>query len=628
MKYFILSLALLFAPGVLPANENRKTVDSKIEEVTIFLNGAQVTRTAATNVPAGTATLVFGNVPAHISAQSIQVKGEGNFTVLSVVHQLNYLESQTRAKEISDLQNRLKMLREKLESENAMREVYSQEEQVLMENKHLGSQNQAIKVSDLKEAADFYRTRLAELKMKQLEVSRTIKALTQETENINRQLQELRAKKDEPAGEILVTTHAKAAAGARFTISYLVNEAGWRPAYDIRVKDVRSPIALVYKAGVYQTSGEDWNNVKLTLSTGNPAQNGSQPVLNPWYLRFYRPHAYNLPAHSDANAAAVNVRQINGRVTDDQGQGLPGVNVVIRGTTVGTATDGNGYYSLQVPPGASGVVYSFIGFMTHETPITSPTMNLALQPDVQSLNEVVVTGYGALQGRVAGVEAKSRREKAAPPPPPSVATQEVKQTSVTFRIAIPYTIPSGGKQYSVDMQEYNIPAYYEYSCVPKLDPDVFLTAKITDWEEYNLLAGEASLFFEGTFLGKSLLDVQNATDTLTLSLGRDKNITVTRTKVKEFTSNQFIGANRRETKAWEITVRNKKALPVNIVVQDQIPVSTQSEISIDRQEISGATPDEQTGKLTWQFELLPAQTKTLNVRYMVKYPKNERVVLE
>ncbi len=626
MSYFILSLILLLGPGLLPANGNRKEVDSKIEEVTIFLSGAQVTRTAAPSVPAGTATLVFGGVPAHISAQSIQVKGEGNFTVLSVVHQLNYLESQTRAKEINDLQSRLKTLREKLESENAMREVYTQEEQVLMENKHLGSRNQAIKVSDLKDAADFYRSRLAELKLKQLEVGRTIRTLSEETEKINRQLQELRARKDEPAGEILVTTHARAATASRFTISYLVNEAGWRPAYDIRVKDVKSPVALIYKASVYQTSGEDWKNVKLTLSTGNPSQNGSQPVLNPWYLGFYRPHVYNLPGSSDANAAAVNVRQINGRITDDQGKALPGVNVLIKGTTVGTVTDGNGYYSLQVPAGGSQVVYSFIGYTTQETHIFSPTMNLVLQPDIHSLNEVVVTGYGALQGKVAGVEARARRDKAAPPP--AVATQEVKQTSVTFKIDIPYTIPSGGKQYSVDMQEYNIPAYYEYSCVPKLDPDVFLTAKITDWEEYNLLAGEASLFFEGTFLGKSLLDVQNTTDTLTLSLGRDKNIIVTRTKVKEFTTKQFIGANRRETRAWEITVRNKKALPVNIVVQDQLPVSTQSEISIDRQEISGATPDEQTGKLTWKFELPPAQTKKLDVRYVVKYPKNERVVLE
>jgi uncharacterized protein (TIGR02231 family) len=211
---------------------------------------------------------------------------------------------------------------------------------------------------------------------------------------------------------------------------------------------------------------------------------------------------------------------------------------------------------------------------------------------------------------------------------PAVATQEVKQTSVSFRIDIPYSIPSDGKQYAVDMQEYAIPAYYQYSCVPKLDTDAFLTAKITGWEEYNLLAGEANLFFEGTYLGKSLLDVGQTTDTLTLSLGRDKNITVSRTKVEAFTSKQFIGANRRDAKAWEITIRNKKAQAINLVVYDQFPVSTWSEITIERQEAPGATVDEITGKLTWQFTLPPADARKLNVGYTVTYPKNERLVLE
>ena len=622
MRTFLAVLCLLYLPLLLRANENPKPMDSKIEAVTVFLHGAQVTRTASTTLSPGTTQLLLGGMPAALNTQSIQVKGEGSFTVLSVLHQLNYLNEQTRAQEIDDLEGRLEALRERKENEGSLLGVYGQEEEVLMENKRLGSQNQAVKVSDLREAADFYRARLAELKSKQLEKTRSIKALDAEMEKISRQLQEMRARKDEPTGEIVISVNAKTATAARFVVSYLVNDAGWRPTYDIRVKDVSSPVALVYKANVHQTSGEDWKNVKLTLSSGDPAQSGSQPVLNPWYLGFYRPSPAPFPG--DANAAPTNVRQITGRATDEQGQGLPGVNVIIKGTTVGTATDASGGYSLQVPPGATKVVYSFIGYITQEMPIYSPVMNVAMQPDIKALSEVVVTGYGT-QGKAAGFETKSPKEKS---PVPAVATQEVKQTSVSFRIDIPYSIPSDGKQYAVDMQEYDIPAYYQYSCVPKLDTDAFLTAKITGWEEYNLLAGEANLFFEGTYLGKSLLDVGQTTDTLTLSLGRDKNITVSRTKVEAFTSKQFIGANRRDAKAWEITIRNKKAQPVNLVVYDQFHVSTRSEITIERQEAPGGAVDDTTGKLTWQFTLAPADAKKLNVGYTVKYPKNERLVLE
>jgi hypothetical protein len=98
--------------------------------------------------------------------------------------------------------------------------------------------------------------------------------------------------------------------------------------------------------------------------------------------------------------------------------------------------------------------------------------------------------------------------------------------------------------------------------------------------------------------------------------------------VEAFTSKQFIGTNRRDAKAWEITIRNKKAQPVNLVVYDQFPVSTQSEITVERQEAPGATVDETTGKLSWQFTLPPAEAKKLNVGYTVKYPKNARLVLE
>ena len=257
MRTLVTALCFLQLPLLLKANENLKPIDSKIEAVTVFLNGAQVTRTASVTLSPGTTQLLLAGVPAGINPQSIQVKGEGNITVLSVLHQLNYLNEQTQAQEIKDLEGRLENLQERKENENSLLSVYGKEEEVLMENKRLGSQNEAVKVSDLREAADFYRVRLVELKSKQLEKARSIKALDAEMEKINRQLREVRARKDAPTGEIVIAVSAKATTSARFVVSYLVNEAAWRPTYDIRVKDVSSPVALVYKANVHQTSGEE-----------------------------------------------------------------------------------------------------------------------------------------------------------------------------------------------------------------------------------------------------------------------------------------------------------------------------------------------------------------------------------
>lgn len=168
---------------------------------------------------------------------------------------------------------------------------------------------------------------------------------------------------------------------------------------------------------------------------------------------------------------------------------------------------------------------------------------------------------------------------------------------------------------------------FSFDAIPKVTPDAFLTAKITDLNEVNLISGEASIFFEGTYLGKSLLDVQNA-DTLTISLGVDKNVSIKREKQKGFTERQFIGSSQKDTRHFVIDVKNKKSQAINITIEDQVPVSTNSDITVERQEISKAKLDETSGKLTWQLVLQPNEQKKLDLKYQVKYPKNRPINIE
>ena len=129
---------------------------------------------------------------------------------------------------------------------------------------------------------------------------------------------------------------------------------------------------------------------------------------------------------------------------------------------------------------------------------------------------------------------------------------------------------------------------YEYYAVPKIEPDVYLTAKVIDWQELNLQPGEANLFFEGTYLGQSFLDVLNAGDTLKLSLGKDKGVVAKRTLQKEFSSKKFLGSNKTDTRQYEITIRNNKPQPINIIIEDQFPISTQKDIEIQDKKYDGA----------------------------------------
>ena len=202
------------------------------------------------------------------------------------------------------------------------------------------------------------------------------------------------------------------------------------------------------------------------------------------------------------------------------------------------------------------------------------------------------------------------------------------QTNVEFNIDNPYSIPTDGKQYLVEINQVEVKSGFQYYVAPKINTDVFLTAQLTDWNKYSFLSGEANLYFEGTFIGKSLIDVNNAADTLNLSLGTDKNIVVTRTLEKNLTQNQTFGSNKKETKSWVIEIKNRKNQKINLLVDDQVPVSQNSSIEVEIQEASGAKPDALTGKVSWNFLLNSQEDKKVQLTYMVKYPKSQQVIVQ
>jgi uncharacterized protein (TIGR02231 family) len=197
--------------------------------------------------------------------------------------------------------------------------------------------------------------------------------------------------------------------------------------------------------------------------------------------------------------------------------------------------------------------------------------------------------------------------------------------NVEFDISLPYTILSAGKPTLVDIRNHELKAVYEYAVAPKLDPDAFLLAKGTGWEDFNLLPGEANIFFEGTFVSKTFIDPNNIKDTLAISLGRDKRIVVKREKQKDMTSRKVIGTSQRESYTWEISIRNTKSEPVKITVEDQLPVSQNTQIEVLPIDLGSAKFNAVNGKLSWNLNLQPNETKKLVYKFDVKYPKDRQV---
>lgn len=518
-----------------------KEVPSTINEVTVFLQGAQVSRQVlGVDIPMGNTTLRFVGLTAGLNPNSIQVRADGNFTILSVVHSLNSAQEPPKEADVKALESKIKGFDDKIRQAADMRTVYLEEEAMMKANLAraggMGGTENGVTPAQVREAADLYRSRLTEIKAKIFQYDKELAELQEEKQKVNKQLAEIRAVKYSNFSEILVNVHAKSAAKGDFILRYLVPNASWQPLYDIRVKDINSPIALTYRANVAQASGEDWKGVALTLSTGNPNETAVRPTLSPWYLYPVRPMTYEY----EKNRAA------------------------------------------------------------------------APSPPAGPMNQGMAKEYDGYKGDA---------DK------PSVE-QVQNTTTVEFKIDIPYDIPTDNKRYAVEMTEYSVPATYEYFVAPKLDPYAYLTAKVSGWEQYNLLNGEANLYFEGTYIGKSYLDVAQIADTLPISLGRDKNIVVERIRVKEKVKRQLIGGSRKETRGWEISLRNKKAVAINIVVQDQFPVTTDQQIKVEDKEAVGAVVEEPTGLLTWKFSLPPNATKKLAFGYTVKFPASYNLPME
>jgi hypothetical protein len=604
---------------------------SKITEVTVYINGAQIKRTADAELNAGKCILKFVDLSPYVDTKSINVKSTGDFTILSVNHYQNFLKQQTKTKTLDELMLKKDDLEKKITLENTYIEILNEELNFMKRFSAVDANNTTINLNSLKESVNYFTDKVTTNKLKQVERNDNIVLLNKELEKVNNQLKLETEKSDTPTGEIIVTIDAKKNVHASFNISYIVSNAGWYPGYDIRVKTIDDPVTLIYRAIIHQNTYEDWNNIKLILSSADPTEETTFQELKPYLL------SYNSLPPSYKN----NINQVSGYVLDGATkEAVPGATINIKGTTIGTVTDVNGFYKLTLPPSGGILVCSFIGFKTQELPILNQAMNIALEQDLVSLDEVVVVGYGVQKnsdftGAVSGVSAsninrpiKIRGTSSIQQSPLIEIKPARNQTNFEFTISSPYSVPSNGKNLTVDFENFELPATYEYYCTPKIDNNAYLIAHIIEWEKYNLLEGEANIFFEETYTGKTLLDVRYMSDTLSISLGKDKSVSIKRELQKQFTTKQFLGTKKEETKSWLISVKNNKLQDIDITVLDQIPVSTLEEIEVQPLNLTNGLLDKETGKLTWKLNLKPSEKKDIDLKYSVKYPKFRTLMIE
>ncbi|HLP55568.1 MAG TPA: mucoidy inhibitor MuiA family protein [Fluviicola sp.] len=647
-------------------SQKEEKINAPIQKVTVFTSGAQIEHSRQITLSAGKQVVVFEKLTDFVDPNSIQLKSSENATILSVRTRKNFDEVAIAKKDVDELNAK----RKKLDSEERkLRDEYTvllYDEQLLLKNNDLGSQQQPVKITELKEASTFYHSKMTEIQLRKSQLEDEIETVIRKINQIEQEINTRRGLPVKNYTEVEVELDVTKSGATQFVFSYITPNASWKPYYDMRSNGVGQPVLLEAKGLVTQNTGEDWKNINLVLSTNDPYDNTLEPTLDPWYLNYYTPAPRKPVAARVAPVYNFSGETVFGEVMDaTTGEPLAFAKLQManNGNTV-VSTDINGRFSFVVPRDETAFTVSYLGYDNQYIPIKSPFTKIMLYPQAiamediyisnnvsadwggyyegdvknvpQELMEVVTTkkSLGFFGGRnkrnrgpVTGYEFSGQEANTNFYSTP-VASAVEKDLRMEFVINTPFSVPSDNADHRVAISTYEMNANYEYHTVPKLDPSVYLVAQISGWEKLNLLNGESNLYFDGTFIGKSYVNVNSAKDTLSFSLGKDKKIVVDRKRSEEKSKTRPNGNRTKYEVQWDFTVRNNGGASIPFIMKDHFPISVNEDIKVKQGEYSNALLDEKTGILTWKMTINKGESKLLFFNYSVDYSNGQPIYLE
>lgn len=664
MNKFIPILLLL---PIFGWSQKETKTEASIQKVTVFKEGAQIEHSKELNLSAGKQMVIFQKLTDFLDPSSIQLKSSQGATILSVRTRKNFDDKTIAETELNEKNDRRKALEKQ---ERILRDEYKVlllDEQLLLKNNSLSSQQQAMKISELKEASTFFHAKLSEINTRKSQLDSEIEAVVRKINTIE---QEINTRKGLPVmnyTEIEVELDVEKAGNVGFDFTYITHKASWKPYYDMRSNGVGAPVLLEAKGLVSQNTGIDWKNVKLVLSTNDPYDNTQEPGIDPWYVNYYTPAPRKQIVDRYIPEYNFDGETIHGEVTDaTSGEPLAFAKISMNNNPLNSfITDAAGHFTFSVPRGERSYTISYLGYHSQYVNINAPYIKTQLYPEAVAMevlkNENTFYAYpSAANGAtyavddteelkelelVGGVSAerkirsKGRKDLAKTESSfynvntsgtyaVSIAEQVEKDLRMEFQIETPFSVPSDDADHRVAIATYQMKADYEYHAVPKLDESVYLVAQISGWEKLNLLSGESNLYFDGTYIGKSFIDVNSSKDTLSFSLGKDKKMVASRKRSEEMSKTRLLGNRYKYEVTWDFTIRNNGGASIPVIVKDHFPISINDDIKVKRGTYEGAVLDEKTGILTWKFTTNKGETKQFKFDYQVDYGKTQPVYLE
>jgi uncharacterized protein (TIGR02231 family) len=545
MRFLTIVLCLLISQPMW-AQIQEKTIKTDIDEVKIYLQGAEIIRTKKLNLSKGKYRIIFAGLSPRLDARSIQVTASNNTSILSTTSKINFMSQQKASPRVQTIKDSIELFTMDKQDLYDIKRAYQKEEEIIQKNQNLKSSTSGITTEELIKVTKFYRERFREIYKATTKLDRAIAKINKTVSQLNGQLSQMN-RGGQPASEVYLELNVKSAQTTELKVRYIVTSAGWSPVYDLKAGKLNEPINLKYRALAYNNTGVDWDDVKVTLSTADPYQSAAKPFLSPWRL---------------------NTQVLSNRVAFQESQGR---------------------------------------------------LNQGQMQNNTLQNDMNINSNNSIPRPVRVADAAGIK----------MEQIEISELSNDFPIDDPYTLPADSKPYSIDIKTHVLNASYRHFAVPKLDKDAFLLAQIIGWESLDLIDGPMNIYHGDSYIGQASLDTRTLNDTLDLSLGRDKNVVISRVKQKELDKKQFFGSDRKVTRSYKMIVKNNHNQPINLEIQDQLPISSDKEIVVTLVKKSKAEYTEATGKLIWQLKNIPSGgKKSIEFTYAIKHPKTKPVQLE
>lgn len=563
--------AVVLCAGLAGAQE--KKAASKVEAVTLYRGSALVTRTVTLPNEAGELVLVVENLPGAVQADSLNAAGGEDVKVRSVRFRQSAVP-EVPSKDAAELDARIKDASARLFANQQMMKLLADKAAYLNNLEKFSADKGKDEMSKgtlnpeaIAKVSEFLFAQRTKLVEDQIKLTAEQQSISEEIDLLARKRRELSGAGGKVSREAVIFLSKVKAGAGQVSLSYVVSSANWTPGYTFRLDGDNTKVQLDYVAHVQQLSGEDWSDVKLTLSTATPRMNAEIPLLAPMWVALGPVGGAPMP-NADEFSANMPPSQT--------GQ--------------------------QAQPGKGGNLYA----QQRESQIAALNTWNTARPNKQS-DEQVGWELNRLAADNQNLELtlgkKQLREWAA-------GARAIEEgLAVAYELPGTISLASRNDMQMVGILTTSLPGKSYYEVAPLLATYVFQGTDLVNTTGLPMLAGNYQAYVGQEFVGSGQLPLVAKGQNFSIGFGVDTQLRCTR-ELKDKTDKTELGS-RVQSFAYALTVENFKDKPVTIRLIDRIPVTknvdmaiklteTSSELSKDTEYLS-ALRDK--GILRWDIEV-------------------------